>query len=125
MSRRVIRDVVIPVVERIMLRPEYCMRSRFDRRSIVRDPNLEEFLEEEMRGRFGVIGANGCQHLREQLEEAKRNDPYAFEFLIKELLNKYVKLATRIRQARKLKESEKAPPDRFSELRKKYPLHYR
>lgn len=125
MSRRVIRDVVIPIVERIMSQQMYYSRNRFYRRPIIQDPNLEEFLEEEMRRRFGVIGANGCQHLREQLEEAKRNDPYAFEFLIRELLKKYVKLATKIRQAKKLKELERGPPDRFSELRKKYPYYYR
>ena len=68
---------------------------------VIRDPVFEEFLEEEMRRHFGVIGADGCQHFREQIEEAKRNDPYAFEHLIKRLLEKYVKLSTKIRNAKK------------------------
>ena len=117
MSRRVIRDIVIPIVEKIMWQQRLYTGYR---RPIVQDPNLEEFLEEEMRRRFGVIGANACQHLREKLEEAKKNDPYAFEFLISQLLEKYVKLATKIRSAKKLKKLEKGPPDRFLELRRKY-----
>jgi len=117
MSREVIRDIVIPVVSKIMVEEGYIHPYRpFD----VRDEHLEEFLEEELRRRFGVIGSNGCQHLREQLEEAKKNDPYAFEFLIKQLVKKYVNLATRIRSAEKLKKLEIGPPDRFLEQLKKY-----
>ena len=90
------------------------------RRFDVRDEHLEEFLEEELRRRFGVIGANGCQHLREQLEEAERNDPYSFEIVIRELLRKYVKLATELRHAKELEKIRKGPPDRFSNPRKRY-----
>ena len=117
MSRQVIRDVVIPIVARIMHEHGY-----FFGHTDIMDDRLEEFLEEEMRRRFAVIGANECQHLREQLEEALKNDPYAFEFVTKQLLEKYVKIATRLRQAKKLEKFE-GPPDRFSELRKKYPMH--
>lgn len=119
LSRMVIRDIVIPIVEKILQQERYHTAYRHP---VVRDPNLEEFLEEELRRRFGVIGASECQHLREQLEQAKKNDPYAFEFLIGILLNKYVKLAAKIRHAKKLKELEEGPPDRFSELRRKYKL---
>jgi hypothetical protein len=85
---------------------------------VVRDPNLEEFLEEEMRRSFGIMGANECQHLREQLEEAKRNDPYALEQLIKRLLDLYVKLAVKIRQSKKLKKAQEKSKNN-SEKRKK------
>ena len=119
MSRIVIQDIVIPIVSRIMHEEHYFHPfERFD----IRDERLEEFLEEELRRRFGVIGANGCQHLREQLEEARKNDPYSFEFLIKELVKKYVKLATQIRYAKRIKKTQEGPPDRFSELRKRYRL---
>jgi len=122
LSRMVIRDIVIPIVEKIVQQGFY---DGFQRR-VIQDPDLEDFLEEEMRRRFGVIGANECQHLREQLEEARKNDPYAFEFLISQLLEKYVRLAVKIRSAKKLKEVEKGPPDRFSELlrRKHSPYHH-
>lgn len=117
MSRSVIRDIVIPLVSKMMVEDGYFSGyRRFD----IRDEHLEEYLEEEMRRRFGVIGSNGCQHLREQLEEAKKNDPYSFEFLVRKLVEKYVKLATKIRYAKELEDLEKGPPDRFSELRKKY-----
>ena len=66
-----------------------------------------------------MIGSNGCQHLREQLEEAKKNDPYAFEFFVRQMLEKYVKIATKVKRA-PLETFETGPPDRFSELRKKY-----
>ena len=105
MSRTVIRDIVIPIVERIMWSSRY-PRRRYGTPT-VRDPHLEEFLEEMMRRHFGVIGANDCQHLKEQLEEAVRNDPYAFEHLIKKLLERYVKLATKLRSAKKLKKTKK------------------
>lgn len=118
MSRRVVRDVVIPIVSKIMREEGYF--TRYGRFSI-RDRRLEDFLEEEMRRHFGVIGSNGCQHLREQLEEAKKNDPYSFQFLIKRLVNRYIKLSAKIKYAKRLKkieEVEEGPPDRFSELRK-------
>lgn len=114
MSRIVIRDIVIPIVERILWEQRH--HTSFGH-PIVQDQNFEEFIEEEMRRHFGVLGANDCQHLREQLEEAKKNDPYAFEYLLRQLVEKYVKLATKIRTAKKL---EDGPPDRFSEVRKKY-----
>jgi hypothetical protein len=116
LSRIVIRDIVLPVVEKIMREQKYYTGYGS---GFIEDPRLEEFLQEEMRRHFGVIGANECQHLKEQLEEAKKNDPYAFEYLLKRLLDKYVKLSVKLRCAKK---SEKGPPDRFSELRRTYPV---
>ena len=118
MSRTVIHDIVIPIVQRIMDREGI----GGPRSTVIQDPILEEFLEEAMRMHFGVIGANDCQHLREQLEEAIKNDPYAFKFLVNRLLEKYVKLAAKIRQAKKTRIVEQGPPDRFSEQRRTYNL---
>ena len=103
MSRIVIHDIVLPIVQRIM----YQNRFSSYHQPIIQDPNLEQFLEEELRRRFGVIGANDCQHLREQLEEAKRNDPYALEQLVKQLLNQYVSISVKLRTAKKNKHSKK------------------
>ncbi len=100
LSRQIIRNIVIPVVERILVQNRHYSGYRY---SVVRDPHLEGFLEEAMRRHFGVIGANGCQHLKEQLEEAMRNDPYAFELLVRRLLEKYSKLVTKLRSAKKLR----------------------
>ncbi len=115
MSRRVISDIVIPIVSKIMHEEGYFTHYRH---FSIRDEHLEGFLEEEMRRRFGVIGANDCQHLREQLEEAKKNDPYSFDFLVRQLLEKYVKLAAKIRYAERSRKILEGPPDRFSKLRK-------
>jgi len=122
LSRAVIRDIVIPIVERIMWHNN---NYAIWRTTLIRDPNLEAFMEEEMRRYFGIIGANECQHLREQLEEAYKNDPYAFEQLVERLVRKFVKLSIKIRSAKKshepkmLRRLREEPPDRFTELRKR------
>jgi hypothetical protein len=122
-SGQVIHDVVIPIVSRIMIDGGYASpHGMLD----IRDAKLEEYLEEQLRRRFGVIGANGCQHLKEQLDEAKKNDPYEFQQLLKQLLEKYVKLEVQMRRAEEEKKLDNGPPDRFLEQRKKYPvLEYR
>jgi hypothetical protein len=117
MSRTVIRDVVIPFIQRIMQRDGIGPSN-----AVIQDPALEEFLEEAMRRYFGVIGANDCQHLKEQLEEAIKNDPYAFEYFLRQLLQMYVKLQVKIRQAEKKQSEQEGPPDRFAEQRRKYRL---
>lgn len=119
MSNGVIRDIVIPIVTRIMHEDGY-----FTTHGVhtVRDEQLEQFLEEEMRRMFGVIGANECQHLKEQLEEAKRNDPYAFEYVLRQLLRNYVKLQLKARQLKKGQTDLEGPPDRFAEQRRRYNL---
>ena len=123
MSGQVIHDVVIPIVSRIMIDGGYASsHGMVD----IRDARLEEYLEEQLRRRFGVIGANGCQHLKEQLEQAKKNDPYEFQQLLKGLLEKYVQLEVKLRRAEEEKKLENGPPDRFLEQRRKYPvLEYR
>ena len=118
MSRQIIHDVVIPIISVIMGDDGYFNPIGVD----IRDQQLEEFLEEELRRRFGVIGADDCQHLKEQLEQAKKNDPFEFNETLRLLLEKYVKLQARLRRAEKMKELEKGPPDRFMLQRKKHPL---
>lgn len=118
LSRQIIQDVVIPIIISIMGEDGYLNPLRAE----VRDQQLEEFLEEELRRRFGVIGADGCQHLKEQLEQARKNDPFEFTETLRILLRKYVKIQARIRRALKMKEMEKGPPDRFVPQRRRYPL---
>lgn len=117
MSRTVIHDIVIPIVSKIMAEDRYMS---FHRMVEIRDENLEEFLEEEMRRYFGVIGSNGCQHLKEQLEEAIKNDPFAFEYLLRQLLKKYIKLSVNLRKIKKRENELQGPPDRFLEQWKRY-----
>jgi hypothetical protein len=54
------------------------------------------------------------------LEEARRNDPYAFEYALRQLLKKYVKLQVKTRQAKKRQTGFEGPPDRFAEQRRAY-----
>ncbi len=117
MSRIVITDIVMPIVSRILNETDPV---RFPRYAIVKDEDLEQYLEEEMKRWFGVIGADGCQHLREKLEDARRNDPSEFDNLLKELLTTYVKLQIKIRQAMMRKLEDDGPPDRFLQMRRKY-----
>lgn len=119
MSDQVIRDIVIPIVTKIMREDGYLTPYG---RYTVRDEQLEKFLEEEMRRMFGVIGANGCQHLKEQLEEAMKNDPYAFEYVLRQVVQKYVKLQVKMRQMKKKQTGLEGPPDRFAEQRRNYNL---
>lgn len=119
MSDQVIRDIVIPIVTKIMHQDGYFTPYG---RITVRDEELEKFLEEEMRRMFGVIGANGCQHLKEQLEMARKNDPYAFEYVLRQVLSKYVKLQIKMRQVKKKQSGQDGPPDRFAEQRRMYSL---
>jgi hypothetical protein len=107
----------MPIVSKIMVEDGYLNSHRWFE---IRDENLEEFLEEEMRKYFGVIGSNGCQHLKEQLEEAKKNDPFAFEYLLKQLLKKYAKLSINLRKFKKRENENQGPPDRFLEQWKRY-----
>jgi hypothetical protein len=118
-SNGVIRDIVIPIVTRIMNENGYFGPYR---RLSVEDEQLEQFLEEEMRRMFGVIGADGCQHLKEQLEEAKKNDPYSFEYALRQLLRKYVRLQIKLRQLNKKQVGSEGPPDRFEAQRRAYRL---
>jgi len=117
MSRTVIQDIVLPIVSSILA--EEGIFSSY-RPVDIRDENLEQFLEEQMRKYFGVIGADGCQHLKEQLEEAKKNDPYAFEYVLRQLLQKYMRLQLKLRKGKIKKNALQGPPDRFSEQRKRY-----
>ena len=119
MSNIVIRDIVIPIATRIMHEDGY-FNPHLRETYMIRDEQLEQFLEEEMRRMFGVIGANECQHLREQLEEARKNDPYAFEYAIRQVLRRYVKLQLKMRQLKKKQSDLKGPPERFAEQRERY-----
>ena len=119
MSRTVITDIVMPIVSEILQKTGY---TTFSGHAIIRDEQLEQFLEEEMQRWFGVIGADGCQHLKEQLQEALKNDPFEFRQLLRELLRKYVKLQVKIRQAKSEHKESAGPPDRFSEQRRRYSM---
>jgi hypothetical protein len=117
MSRTIIHTIVIPDVLRVLVEDRVLPKwTPYE----IRDENLEEFLEEEMRRAFGVIGANGCQHLEEQIKEAKKNDPFAYDELLRQLLKKYKRISEKMRQAKK--NDAQGPPDRFAELRKRFPL---
>jgi hypothetical protein len=83
-SRRIIRDIIIPIVERMM--------SRDIGDADIRDPDLEKYLEDELRAMYGVAGGNNCELLRTVLEDARRRDSARFNETIKKLVQNYVRL---------------------------------
>jgi len=83
-SRRIIIDLIIPIVERMM--------SGITGDADIRDPHLEKFLEDELRAMYGVAGGNNCELLRTVLEDERKRDPTKFNAVIKKLIQKYVKL---------------------------------
>ena len=89
MSRKVIQDLIIPLVERIA--------SKLTGGMDIRDPHLESYLEEQLKAIFGLAGSNSCPMLRTYLEDARRRDPQKFEDLIRRLVKDYFKLRTVVR----------------------------
>jgi hypothetical protein len=85
------------------------------------DETLVAFLEEQLTTIFGICGKRGkCEQLEKNIKEAKERNPSEFEALIDHLLQKYLKLQMKIREALKTKKEKlKAPPDRFLEQFKK------
>ena len=115
MSRKVIRDIVMPIIQKIL--NAYGV---FDSGHHIdlQDESLEGFLEEELQKRFGIIGKEGnCEQLEQLLVEAKKSNPVEFELIIEQLLQKYIKLRLTINKIRNKK--KEGPPDRLKKMREK------
>lgn len=120
MSRKVIHDLVLPVVINQLNKMGYHIAS-YDR---VDDKILEEYFEEQLTALFKICGEAGkCEKLEERIKELIARDPDEWRELIKHLLDKYINLKTKLMTAEKLKKKDKdrreGPPDRFKEQRKK------
>ena len=114
MSRRVIHDLVLPIVLRRLDR----MGAGISSYDIPHDEALEDFLDEQLSVLLGICGgAKHCEDLERAIKEAKERDPEGFEMLIHQLLEKYINLKTKIIEAL-LKKKHEGPPDRFKDLRK-------
>ena len=77
MSRRVIEDLVLPIVTRKLV--ERGELPRYSRYATIRDRRLTDFFEEQLVKEFGVIGEVGgrCEALEYILEDlASRNPDY-------------------------------------------------
>ena len=116
MSRVVIHDLVIPIVIRLLNR----MGAGIPSYAIPHDEALEDYLDEQLSVLLGVCGsADHYKELEKAIKEAKARDSEGFEMLIKQLLEKYIKLKTKLIQAFATRKERAGPPDRFKELRRR------
>jgi len=116
MSRKVIHDLVLPLILKELDR----MGAGIPSYAIPHDEVLEDFFDEQLSILFSVCGGrNHCQELEKAIKEAQRRDPEAFQQVIKCLLRKYINLKKKLLEAKLKKEKLKGPPDRFSEQRKR------
>ena len=96
MSRKVIHDIIIPIVQRLLsmnkLYGEAFSEGIHD--VSIDDKNLEEFLEAQLIREFQVAGEVGgrCAQLEFLIKEYMQRDPLGLEQLIERLLNLYIKL---------------------------------
>jgi len=112
MSKKVIHDLVLPIVLRRLQK----MGVNYPSYAVIHDEALEEYFEEELLQNFSIRGQNGkCEELEERIKEALERNSEAFEQYIAFLLEKYINLKTTLLAARKIK----PPPDRFKDLREK------
>ena len=117
MSRRVIRDLVLPIVLKRLEKEGIRVR----RYQVVNDEHLEEFLVERLAealdvpGHFNSKKAEFCDDLEEKIIQARRKNWTEFQQLVNKLLDEYIDLKTILLTAKKAE----PPPDRFSEQRKK------
>jgi len=95
MSRKVIHDLVLPIVlKRLQL-----MGRKIPSSAIIHDEQLEDFFDEELSKNFSLIGQNGhCEELEERIKEAQERDIIGFQLLIHKLLERYLKLKTVVEQ---------------------------
>jgi hypothetical protein len=134
MSRKIIITDIIPIVVHIMNKQGANLNSE----THIRDENLIQFFEEELIQNLSICGsANHCTELEEAIKEWLTRDKESLYEYIKFLLNKYVNLQLKIRNAQKLEQkltvkqvvemltngssNTKGPPDSLTEFRKQNP----
>lgn len=133
MSRTIIIQDIIPIITNLMNKQGANLSSEVQ----IRDENLIEFLHNELTTCFSICGsATRCEKLKAAIKEAREHDEIGFIEYIKLLLNKYVQLQLKLRNAQKLEQKltteqivklltdgkpDKSPPDKLTEFRKKNP----
>jgi len=122
MSRRVIHDLVLPLV----IKRAKKLGIRILPGAVVRDRRLEEFFERRLAetlkvpGRFNKGTAKFCDDLEARLIKARREKREELERLIEILLWEYIDERMALAQIQ-----QTGPPDRFSDLRKKWKESWR
>lgn len=115
MSRKVIRDLIIPIVQKLMRSYGYFSGAH---QIVLKDQRLEEYLEEQLSLYYGIIGKYGeCEFLEQLLKEARQINPLEFELLIEQLVNQYITLRLQL-EGKEGKRTD-GPPDRLKTLRHK------
>lgn len=130
MSRRIIRNIVVPVLQR-MLEERKILGGGFHR-DLLADDDLEAWLEKKLSGYFGLsldlVGGGHCLDLERVLSEAIRSDPEGFKKLLERLLYEYVQQVLEKPEdeqdeaVKRLLEKlrDKAPPDRLRKQREEF-----
>lgn len=135
MSRQVIITDIIPLVVWHLNR----MGINLSSETHIRDETLIAFFDEELEKNFSICGsADHCEELKVAIKEARERDEEGFQEYIKLLLDRYIKLQTKLRGAKKLSKNKplikqlvkattdgkgegSQPPDRLTDFRKKNP----
>jgi hypothetical protein len=113
MSRKVIEDIVLPIILK-QLREEGELPPRYHSpRIVIKDDRLLDFLESQLVRELGVIGEVGgrCEALEYILTDLQERCPEALEKLVNRILSLYVKL--RVIEARALKLEREIPDNQL------------
>ena len=119
MSRRIIHDLVLPIILKRLQK----LGIHIYRHQVINDKHLEEFFIERLAEALDVPGHfqdkskqhEFCDDLEEKIIQARRRNWTEFQQLINKLLDEYIDLKEILLTAKKIE----PPPDRFSEQRKK------
>jgi len=126
MSRRIIHNVVIPVMQKMLYKNRTLSNGLH--KDILMDEDLEEWLEEKLALHFGIVrpikGEGHCLELEKVCSGAVLEDPEGFEKLLRELLleycREYLENDTELLDKLLAEQEEKGPPDRFREQHREW-----
>ena len=92
MSRKVIQDIIMPIVQKL-LADQY--GGPFSDRDVnIQDKQLLEFLESQLTRMYSLAGEIGgrCSQLESILKELQKTNPDHLREIVERLLNLYIKL---------------------------------
>ena len=138
MSRRIIHNIVIPILARLLDRSKILPYRSGLHHNVLEDERLESYLEKRLCGYLAIARkeeAEYCPKLEEELTRMLKEDREGFEKLLERLLVDYIReyeakdLTPEEREeiVKKLVDmfDDQGPPDAMKDLRKKWKEIYR